>query len=51
MNLNVEDGKDIDQNSVDFKEGDSSLGQRWEVLYLDEEKVKITEAKVETFKN
>jgi hypothetical protein len=43
MNLNVENGKDIDRNSLDFKKHDKSLAQRWEVIYLDEEKVKITE--------
>ena len=50
LNLNIEGGKDINQSNIEFKSEDKSLSQRWEVIYLDEEKVKITEAQVESFK-
>jgi hypothetical protein len=50
MNLSVEGGKDINQNNVEFDKESNSLSQRWEVIYLDEEKVKITDAQVASFK-
>lgn len=50
MNLSVEGGIDINKNNVEFDKETNSLSQRWEVIYLDEEKVKITDAQVASFK-
>lgn len=43
-NLDVKGGRDSSQTPVHFWKSNGSMAQRFEIIYLDEEKVKVTEA-------
>lgn len=50
-NLDVKGGRDSNQTPIQFHKANGTMAQRFEVIYLDEEKIKVTEAQVAAFKS